>query len=72
MADDLELSYAAADAFRAVGLSSAAAGAQPTTYATRTGGVLTPGAIVFDPITGQHGVVIHVSQHAVISRPPQP
>lgn len=69
MADDLELSYALADALRNAGVNSAAAGAQPSSAATRTGATVAAGDVVFDPITGLHGVVHHVSTQTALRLP---
>jgi len=63
--DDLTLAYELSNWRRAVALSSAAAGAVPTSAESRTGDTVQPGAVVRDKVTGQLARVIHVTREAL-------
>lgn len=70
MADDpLDQAHAIGAARWTVGVNMAAEGAAPSTQAARDGHALEPGAIVYDPITGQQGVIHHARVYSVVDHP---
>jgi hypothetical protein len=67
--DDLSLAYELSNWKRAVALSSAAAGAAPTSAETRTGDTVQPGAVVRDKVTGQLARIVHVTRETLARGP---